>query len=71
MFDAFAVLIALPSGLPGIAISISRWPEAAFLGLRPLAGCDVPPLSTSLRLLEIHSPPWNEHRRSCFPSTTI
>jgi hypothetical protein len=33
---------ALPSPFPEIAISISRWPDAAFFGFRPLAGCETP-----------------------------
>jgi hypothetical protein len=34
----------VPSPLPEIAIRISRWPDTAFFGFRPFAGCEAPPL---------------------------
>lgn len=50
-FVSLAAGFALSRPLPDIAISISRWPDAAFLDLRPSAGCEVPPSPASFRLL--------------------
>jgi hypothetical protein len=49
-----AAPLALAPPLPEIAISISRGPDAAFFALRPLPGCEAPPLPTSFRLLPAH-----------------
>jgi hypothetical protein len=49
-----AAPLALAPPLPEIAMSISRGPDAAFFALRPLPGCEAPPLPTSFRLLPAH-----------------